>query len=435
MSSDLSLEFLRVVEQAAIACAHTMGQGDRHESDHAAVEAMRRTLDDVPIDGTIVIGEGERDEAPMLFIGEKVGQATRGHDRACRRSTSRSIRSRARTSARPARPTRSPCSRRPSRADCCTRPTSTWRSWSSARARKHAVSLDRPVKQNLQGDREVRSTARSRTWSSWCSSGRGTRSSSRDIRAAGARIRLIGDGDLSAGIAAAVDGSGVHAVMGTGGAPEGVLTAAAMRCLSGEIFARLVVTKPEHEARCRAMGITDFRRIYSSADLASGEAITFVATGVTDGALMKGVRFFGDGTRTSSIVMQNEPHQIRFIDTIHVDRTDDDLRIRFYRGCGHAGVPRPPIDPDWRRNQAAVTVAVFIGFTGFTLVMPFLPLYFEQLGVHDAGRDRDLVGPQPRRDAGGHGADGAAVGAPRRSLRPQAHGRALARRASSSSCR
>ena len=116
-----------------------------------------------------------------------------------------------------------------------------------------------------------------------------------DIRATGARIRLIGDGDLSAGIAAAVVGSGVHAVMGTGGAPEGVLTAAAMRCLNGEIFARLVVSKPEHEERCRAMGITDFKRIYRSKDLAPGERVIFAATGVTDGTLMKGVRFFGDG--------------------------------------------------------------------------------------------------------------------------------------------
>ena len=150
-----------------------------------------------------------------------------------------------------------------------------------------------------------------------------------DIRAAGARIRLIGDGDLSAGIAAALEGSGVHAVMGTGGAPEGVITAAAMRCLGGEIYARLVVTTPEHEERCRKMGITDPKRVYSAAELASGEEITFVATGVTDGTLMRGVRFFGHGIRTSSVVMQNSPHQIRFIDTIHVHRTDDDLRIRF----------------------------------------------------------------------------------------------------------
>jgi fructose-1,6-bisphosphatase/sedoheptulose 1,7-bisphosphatase-like protein len=117
--------------------------------------------------------------------------------------------------------------------------------------------------------------------------------------------------------------------MGTGGAPEGVLTAAAMRCLNGEIFARLVLSKPEHEERCRAMGITDFRRIYASGDLASSDNIIFAATGVTDGALMKGVRFFGHGTRTSSIVMQSHPRQIRFVDTIHVTRADDDVRIRF----------------------------------------------------------------------------------------------------------
>jgi fructose-1,6-bisphosphatase class II len=149
-----------------------------------------------------------------------------------------------------------------------------------------------------------------------------------DIRATGARIRLISDGDLSAGIAAAVVGSGVHAVMGIGGAPEGVLTAAAMRCLNGEIFGRLVVGTPEHEARCRAMGITDTKKVYTSKDLASGASIIFAATGVTDGTLMRGVRFFGDGIRTSSVVMQSNPHQIRFVDTIHV-RQDKDVRIRF----------------------------------------------------------------------------------------------------------
>jgi fructose-1,6-bisphosphatase/sedoheptulose 1,7-bisphosphatase-like protein len=149
-----------------------------------------------------------------------------------------------------------------------------------------------------------------------------------DIRATGARIRLIGDGDLSAGIAAAVVGSGVHAVMGTGGAPEGVLTAAAMRCLNGEIFARLVVTKPEHEERCRSMGIKDFKKIYRAKDLAPGAQIIFAATGVTDGTLMRGVRFFGDGTRTSSVIMQNEPHQIRFVDSIHVASTTN-VKVRF----------------------------------------------------------------------------------------------------------
>jgi fructose-1,6-bisphosphatase/sedoheptulose 1,7-bisphosphatase-like protein len=149
-----------------------------------------------------------------------------------------------------------------------------------------------------------------------------------DIRATGARIRLISDGDLSAGITAAVAGSGVHAVMGTGGAPEGVLTAAAMRCLNGEILARLVVTKPEHEERCRAMGIKDTKRIYRSADLASGESMIFAAAGVTEGTLMRGVRFFGDGIRTSSVIMQTHPHRVRFIDSIHVDSRPD-VKVRF----------------------------------------------------------------------------------------------------------
>jgi fructose-1,6-bisphosphatase/sedoheptulose 1,7-bisphosphatase-like protein len=107
-----------------------------------------------------------------------------------------------------------------------------------------------------------------------------------------------------------------------------VLTAAAMRCLNGEILARLVVNKPEHEERCRAMGIKDFRKIYRSKDLAPGQQIIFAATGVTDGTLMKGVRFFGEGIRTSSVIMQNEPHRIRFVDSIHVNEIED-VKIRF----------------------------------------------------------------------------------------------------------
>jgi fructose-1,6-bisphosphatase II len=327
MSFDLSLELLRVVEQAAIACAHTMGQGDRHGSDQAAVEAMRRTLDEVPIDGTIVIGEGERDQAPMLYIGEKVGHGARGLpglppvDIAVDPLEGTNL---CATGA----PNALAVLAAASRGGLLHAPDLYMEKLVVGPRAKHAVSLDRPVKDNLKSiaralDRNVKDlvvVVLDRPRHEALIAG---------IRAAGARIRLIGDGDLSAGIAAALDGSGVHAVMGTGGAPEGVLTSAAMRCLGGEIYARLVVTNPEHEARCHAMGITDFRRIYSSADLASGESITFAATGVTDGSFMKGVRFFGHGTRTSSIVMQNQPHQIRFIDTIHVNRPNDDLRIRF----------------------------------------------------------------------------------------------------------
>src|SRR5207344_135991 len=192
---------------------------------------------------------------------------------------------------------------------------------------KHLVDLDAPVRENLRAI--ARSLGRQVDELTVVVLDRPRHEQLiADIRATGARIRLIGDGDLSAGISAAVSGTGVHALMGTGGAPEGVLTAAAMRCLNGEIFARLVVKKPEHEERCRAMGITDFKKVYRAKDLAPGHHIIFAATGVTEGTLMRGVRFFGDGIRTSSVIMQNEPHQIRFIDSIHVASTKD-VKIHF----------------------------------------------------------------------------------------------------------
>ena len=148
-----------------------------------------------------------------------------------------------------------------------------------------------------------------------------------EIRAAGARIRLIGDGDLSAGIAAAVIGTSVHAVMGSGGAPEGVITAAAIRCLNGYMLGRLVV-KPEQEERLERMGIKDKNRIYEAEDLAPGKQLIFAACGVTDGALLKGVRFFGEGTRTSSVIMTLRTGKVRFVESIHLEKGPD-VKVRF----------------------------------------------------------------------------------------------------------
>ena len=329
MESDLSLEFLRVTEQAAVACAHTMGQGDRHGSDQVAVEAMRREMDTVPIDGTIVIGEGERDKAPMLYIGEKVGTGARLPNGGGLPKIDIAV--------DPLEGTNLCATGAPNALAVLAAadgggllhaPDLYMEKLIVGPNSRHAVNLDAPVEQNLRAiartlDRDVEDLVvivldRPRH-----------EQLIHEIRATGARIRLISDGDLSAGIAAAVSGSGVHAVMGIGGAPEGVLTAAAMRCLNGEIFARLVVSEPKHEERCRAMGITDFTRIYTSADLASYNNLIFAATGVTDGTLMRGVRFFGDGIRTSSLVMQTEPARVRFIETIHVDPARS-VRVRFF---------------------------------------------------------------------------------------------------------
>src|SRR6187401_3360830 len=329
MNSDLSLDFLRVVEQAAIACSHTMGQGDADKSDHAAVEAMRESLDTVMIDGTIVIGEGERDKAPMLFIGEKVGLGAKGKfpwgalptvdiavdplegTNLCSTGAANAITVLAASS----------------KGGLLHAPDLYMEKLVVGPSSKDHVSLDAPVHENLKAiarclGRQVEDLVvivLDRPRHEQLIAG---------IRATGARIRLIGDGDLSAGIAAAVVGTGVHAVMGTGGAPEGVLTAAALRCLGGEIYARLVISKPADKERLKKMGIDNLDRIYRTEDLASGDGIIFAATGVTDGSLMRGVRVCVDGKPTSSIVMQSDPPRIRFIDTIHVEPKKN-VRIRF----------------------------------------------------------------------------------------------------------
>jgi fructose-1,6-bisphosphatase II len=328
IDADLSLDFLRVVEQAAVACAHTMGQGDGHRSDQAAVETMRQEMDSLPIDGTIVIGEGERDKAPMLYIGEKVGMAAKGANGRAYPEIDIAVDPLEGTNlCSTGAPNAIAVLAAAERGGLLHAPDLYMEKLIVGPSSRDAVDLDAPVKYNL--------------WAIAKSLGRRVEDLVvivldrprherliADIRATGARIRLIGDGDLSAGIAAAVVGSGVHAVMGTGGAPEGVITAAAMKCLNGEILARLVVSTPEHEERCRAMGITDFKKVYKADDLAPGKSIIFAATGVTEGSLMKGVRFFGDGIRTTSLIMQTAPHRIRFIDSIQVTESNT-TRIRF----------------------------------------------------------------------------------------------------------
>jgi fructose-1,6-bisphosphatase class II len=322
---DLSLEVLRVVEQAAIASARTMGMGNADGADHAAVEGMRATLDTIAIEGTIVIGEGERDKAPMLYIGEKVG-ADKGRDGAmkvdiavdplegtnlCASGAGGAITVLAASE----------------HGGLLHAPDCYMDKIVVGPAAKGSVDLDAPVKHNLKSiarrlqrgidDLVVVVLDRPRHQQLIA-----------DIREAGARIRLISDGDLSAGIAAAVSGTGVHAVMGSGGAPEGVLTAAALQCLNGEILGRLVVKDGQQAERMQAMGIHDPKKVYTTKELAPGRDLLFAACGVTDGNLLKGVRFFGDGIRTQAIVMTLNPARVRFIDTVHLENRPD-VKVRF----------------------------------------------------------------------------------------------------------
>jgi len=326
MEGELSLDFVRAVEGAAIEAARTMGRGDRHLADQAAVEAMRHVLDTVPMAGKVVIGEGERDEAPMLYIGEKVGLKKEYSETVpeidiavdplegtnlCATGAAGAIAVLAASE----------------HGGLLHAPDCYMEKIVVGPSAKGAVDLDAPVKDNLRAiarrlEREVEDLVvvvldRPRHEKLVA-----------DIREAGARIRLIGDGDLSAGITAAVVGTGVHAVMGTGGAPEGVLTAAAMRCLNGEILGRLVIKDQQQAERIKGMGITDATRIYGTADLAPGKEIIFAATGVTEGSLLKGVRFFGDGIRTQSLVMTLSSRQVRFIDSVYLSRRPD-VKVRF----------------------------------------------------------------------------------------------------------
>jgi fructose-1,6-bisphosphatase II len=315
MESLLALEMVRVTEAAAIASARYMGRGDRDGADQAAVEAMRRTLDEVEMNGTIVIGEGERDEAPMLYIGEEVGERRDGQveiDIAVDplEGTNLVAKGLANAITVLAASERGGLLNAPDTYldKLCVGPVAAGqvdiRQPAADNLASIAAALGRRVSDLtvviLDRDRHAQLIE--------------------EVRATGARIKLISDGDLSAAISCAVSGTGVHAVMGIGGAPEGVLTAVALRCLGGEIQARFRFRNDDERERAMRMGIVDAdeERVYTTTDLAPGENLVFSATGVTMGDLLAGVRFFGGGARTHSLVMGYQTKQVRFVDTVHM---------------------------------------------------------------------------------------------------------------------
>jgi fructose-1,6-bisphosphatase II len=313
MEKLLALEMVRVTEAAAIASARVMGRGDRMGADKLATEAMRLAMDEIEMQGTIVIGEGERDEAPMLYIGEQVGLA--GSDAPeidiavdPLEGTNLVATGSANAITVLAASERGGLVHAPDtyleklcvgpgaagKVDITLPAAENVRLVAQALGRKTGditvIILDRPRHADLIAE----------------------------VRGTGARIKLISDGDLSAAISCAVQGTGVHAVMGIGGAPEGVITAAAMRCLGGEIQARFRYRSDDERARGERMGHGDERRIYRTEDLASGDHLVFAATGVTPGDLLEGVRFFGGGARTHSLVMAYQTKTVRFVDTVHM---------------------------------------------------------------------------------------------------------------------
>jgi fructose-1,6-bisphosphatase class II len=311
---NLALDMVRVTEAAALSCARWMGRGDARGADQAAVDAMRRAFDTMHIQGTIVIGEGERDEAPMLYIGEKVGAgwSEKGKSEAvdiavdplegtnlCATGAPDAIAVMAfagegkflnapdtymeKIAVGPA-----------GRGVIDLEKSPTWNLSALAEAKRARISdltaiiLDRPRHQGII----------------------------EEVRKAGARIRLIGDGDVSAAIATCKESTGIDILFGTGGAPEGVLAAAALRCVGGDLRGRLKFRSEEERRRAEKMGIQDPNRIYNLTELAEGD-VMFAATGVTDGAFLKGAHFFGGGATTQSVVMRSKSGTVRYIDAQH----------------------------------------------------------------------------------------------------------------------
>jgi fructose-1,6-bisphosphatase II / sedoheptulose-1,7-bisphosphatase len=345
VDATLGLEIIEVVEQAAIASARWMGKGEKNTADQVAVEAMRERMNKIYMRGRIVIGEGERDDAPMLYIGEEVGICTRADAKdvcnpdelveidiavdpcegtnlvAYGQNGSMAVLAISekgglfaapdfymnKLAAPPAAKNHVDIRKTPTQnlniiADCLNRTVE----------ELVVVVMDRPRHKDLITE----------------------------IRNAGARVRLISDGDVSAAISCAFSGTNIHALMGIGAAPEGVISAAAMRCLGGHFQGQLIYdpevvktgligeSREGNLARLTEMGITDPDRIYNAEELACGETVLFAACGITPGTLMNGVRFFNGGTRTHSLVISSQSKTARFVDTVHLTDAPKTLQLR-----------------------------------------------------------------------------------------------------------
>jgi len=302
------LEAIRVTEAAALNCARLTGRGDEKAADQAAVDAMRKAFDALAIDGTVVIGEGERDEAPMLYIGEKVGCGGPKVDIALDPLEGTTI-------CATGGPNALAVIAMADGGNLLHCPDTYMEKIAAGPAGKGVVDLDKTPTENLRALAEAK-RCRVEDLTVIILSRPRHEALIKEVRQAGARIRLIGDGDVSAAIATTKPETGIDLLLGIGGAPEGVLAAAALRCVGGEFQGRLAPRNNEEIERAKKMGVADIKKKFRIEELAAGD-VMFAATGVTDGDYLQGVHFFAGGATTQSVVMRSRTRTVRVINATH----------------------------------------------------------------------------------------------------------------------
>lgn len=311
MQRELAMEFVRVTEAAALASARWMGRGDKIAADNAAVEAMRTAFDTVQIDGIVVIGEGEMDEAPMLYIGEKVGMGVPPQvDVAVDPLEGTNVVAKGLTGAISVLAV--------AEHGCLLHAPDMYMDKIAVGPKaKGKIHLDAPVADNLKAVADALGKSILDLTVVILDRPRHEKLIA-EVRKAGACIKLISDGDISPAVAVAFEDSGVDMLLGIGGAPEGVLAAAALKCLGGEMQARLWPTNEQEKTRALKMGIGDINRVLLMDDLVKTNDVIFAATGITDGTLLRGVRFTGNNTAvTHTLVLRGKTGTIRFIEAKH----------------------------------------------------------------------------------------------------------------------
>ncbi len=345
MENTLGLEIIEVVEQAAIASARWMGKGEKNTADQVAVEAMRERMNKIHMRGRIVIGEGERDDAPMLYIGEEVGICTREDAKEfCNPDELVEID----IAVDPCEGTNLVAYGQPGsmavlaiseKGGLFAAPDFYMKKLAAPPQAQGHVDINKSATENLKILSECLDRAIEELVVVVMKRDRHN-DLIKEIREAGARVRLISDGDVSAAISCAFGGSNIHALMGIGAAPEGVISAAAMRCLGGHFQGQLVYdpaivktgligeSKESNLDRLKSMNINDPDKVYNANELASGQTVLFAACGITPGTLMDGVRFFHGGARTQSLVISNQSQTARFVDTIHMFDEPKYLQLR-----------------------------------------------------------------------------------------------------------